>query len=58
MVLETWFREMVDGRAAFAREIAARAETIAAASAGSASGSPLGSTTGSPPAPMAAAQAS
>ena len=24
MVLETWFREMVDGRAAFVREIADR----------------------------------
>jgi asparagine synthase (glutamine-hydrolysing) len=32
MALETWFREMVDGRAAFAREIASRADAIAAAS--------------------------
>ena len=32
MALETWFREMVDGRPAFAREIASRADAIAAAS--------------------------
>jgi asparagine synthase (glutamine-hydrolysing) len=32
MVLETWFRQMVDGRAAFAREIAARADAIASSS--------------------------
>jgi len=29
MVLETWFRQMIDGRAAFVREIAVRAEAIA-----------------------------
>jgi hypothetical protein len=29
IVLETWQRELVDGRAAFAREAALRAETIA-----------------------------
>ena len=28
IVLETWYREMVDGRAAFAREVAARAAAI------------------------------
>jgi asparagine synthase (glutamine-hydrolysing) len=31
MVLETWFQQMVDGRAAFVRDAAARAEAIAAA---------------------------
>ena len=35
MVLETWFRELVDGRAAFAREVSARADAIdSTASAG------------------------
>jgi len=29
IVLETWFREMVDGRAAFTREVAARADALA-----------------------------
>jgi asparagine synthase (glutamine-hydrolysing) len=33
IVLETWQRELVDGRAAFAREAAARAQTIARESA-------------------------
>jgi asparagine synthase (glutamine-hydrolysing) len=32
IALETWFREMVDGRGAFAREVASRAESFAAAS--------------------------
>ena len=29
IVLETWYREMIDGRATFAREVAARAATLA-----------------------------
>ena len=47
MVLETWFRELVDGRAAYAREVSARADAIDL----TASASPT-------PAPVAAAQAS
>jgi len=42
MVLETWFKQMIDGRATFAREVGARADAIARAQT----------------APMAVAQAS
>ena len=38
MVLETWFRELVDGRAAFAREAAVRAAEIARAAPPAAAG--------------------
>jgi asparagine synthase (glutamine-hydrolysing) len=38
MVLETWFRELVDGRAAFVREAAARAAEIARAAPAVAAG--------------------
>jgi hypothetical protein len=37
MVLETWFRELVDGRAAFVRESAARQAAIGRAEPVSAS---------------------
>jgi asparagine synthase (glutamine-hydrolysing) len=40
MVLETWFRELIDGRAAFVREAAAREAEIARASAEAFRGAP------------------
>jgi asparagine synthase (glutamine-hydrolysing) len=54
MVLETWFRQLVDGRAAFTREIAARADAIAHAPTVPTPASMSASMT----APPAAAQAS
>ena len=44
IVLETWYREMVDGRPAFAREVAARAAALRRDAAAETRGRALGRT--------------